>query len=95
MSAARPLSWNANHDKAILGYSRNGEDLISIEILMETEFPTLAGKLSDGWIGERLMELERVGGVASHSSSGNSSEVLEDNTSRKCCNFKAFLYRPG
>jgi hypothetical protein len=54
MTARMPAEWRTPHDKFLQRVSRNSEDVKSIIVLMETEFPSLSGKISEDWIKQRI-----------------------------------------
>ncbi|KIW58973.1 hypothetical protein PV05_03461 [Exophiala xenobiotica] len=47
----RPENWLPEHDIFVRRQARNGEDVTSILILFETEYPNV--KVSKEWIKER------------------------------------------
>ena len=54
MAPPRPASWTSTHDAFVKSLARNGEDARSILILLESEYPSLAGKVSEGWVRSRM-----------------------------------------
>ncbi|MCJ1481668.1 hypothetical protein MMC06_001827 [Schaereria dolodes] len=49
-----PPGWSSHHDVFVRSLASKGEDAETIVILLEAEYPDLVGKVSEGWVGERV-----------------------------------------
>lgn len=52
--AREPTSWLPTHDSFVRSSAKEGEDAKTILILLETEFPTLQGKVYEEWVKGRM-----------------------------------------
>ncbi|MCJ1473153.1 hypothetical protein MMC13_001804 [Lambiella insularis] len=52
--ATEPTSWLSIHDSFVRSSAEEGEDAKTILILLETEFPTLQGKVNEEWVKGRM-----------------------------------------
>lgn len=61
--AIEPTSWLPTHDSFVRSSAKEGKDAKTILILLETEFPTLQGKVDEKWVKRRMevMKAKRLG----------------------------------
>ena len=48
------ISWLPTHDSFVRSLAKEGEDAKTNLILLETEFPTLQGKVKEEWVNGRM-----------------------------------------
>lgn len=60
-NSTEPDCWTDEHDAHLKDLAAKGEDVRSIVVLMETEFPCLRGKLSKEWLKEKMKGVEVIG----------------------------------
>ncbi|MCJ1350870.1 MAG: hypothetical protein MMC33_000851 [Icmadophila ericetorum] len=53
-SNSRPAGWTSTHDAFVKQCAKNNEDANTIVILLETEYPSLAGQVGTGWVRSRM-----------------------------------------
>jgi hypothetical protein len=55
-----PDCWTDEHDAYLKDLAANGEDVRSIMVLMENDFPRLSGELSEEWLKEKIKGVEVI-----------------------------------
>ena len=53
-NTAKPMGWLPVHDAFVKDLAKKGEDAKSITILLETEYPSLVGKVGLEWVRNRM-----------------------------------------
>lgn len=53
-ASCKPSGWLPVHDVFVKDLAKKGEDAKSVMILLETEFPSLQGKVGMEWLRKRM-----------------------------------------